>query len=90
MPTRDPANHPMIRSELTGEMLSTWSEEWRHETEAAYLLSLPPTHRNELLDGIPGGTGDDRGIRGVRRAAAVAELREAIDRLADIRRRNSH
>jgi hypothetical protein len=41
LPARDTANHNMVRSESIGEMISTCSEEWRHETKVAYLLSLP-------------------------------------------------
>jgi hypothetical protein len=43
--------------------------------------------RNTFLDGVQGGTGDQRGIKGVRGEMAVAELRLAIERLSETRRR---
>ena len=87
MPWRDTANHPLVKSEFTGQMISTWSEAWRHECEVANLLAMPLAKRNPFLDGVQGGTGDERGIKGVRGEAAVAELRTAIERFSDIRRR---
>lgn len=57
---------PLVKSEFTGLMISTWSEAWRHECEVAFLLAMPPAKRNPFLDGIQGGTGDDRGIKGPR------------------------
>ncbi|WP_425285545.1 DUF7696 family protein [Bosea vaviloviae] len=61
-------------------MVSTWSETWRHETEVACLLPL--AKRNTFLDGVPSGTGDERGVKGVRGESAVAELRAAVERNA--------
>lgn len=88
MPARDTANHNMVRSEFTGEMISTWSEQWRHETEVAYLLSLPLPQRNIFLDGVTGSTDrEERGIKGARGEAAVAALRAEILRLSEIRKR---
>lgn len=83
-----PSDPPMVLSELTGTLVSTWSEEWRHETEIAYLLAMPLPKRNIFLDGIAGSTDrEERGIKGVRGEAAVAALRTAIERLGEIRRR---
>jgi hypothetical protein len=87
MPWRNIANQPLVKSELSGQMVSTWSEAWRHECEIAYLLAMPLAKRNIFLDGVQGGTGDERGIKGVRGEMAVSELRAAIERLSEIRRR---
>lgn len=42
MTTRDLDNHPMAYSRLAGREVSTWSEEWKHECEIAYLARLSP------------------------------------------------
>lgn len=69
-------------SHLAGREVSTWSEEWRHECEIAYLLAMPTAKRNTFLDGVPGTTDrEERGIKGVRGEAAVAALRADISRL---------
>lgn len=88
MPARDFANHPLVRSEFTGQMISTHSEEWRHECEVAFLLAMPLAKRNIFLDGVSGSTDrEERGIKGVRGEAAVALLRSEIQRLTEIRQR---
>lgn len=72
---------------LANREVSTWSEEWRHECEVAHLLDMPIAARNLLLDGIQGGTHEERGIKGARGEAAVAQLRSEIARLAELRKR---
>lgn len=76
-----------IMSELTGQLVPIDSEEWRFECEVAYLLAVPPEDREFILEGVPGEVGYKAGLKGVRGEAAVAELRVAIERLAEIRRR---
>jgi hypothetical protein len=76
----------LVKSELSGDMIPIDSEEWWHECEVAFLLGLPEALRTEMLDGVPGSTArDNLGIIGARGAAAVAELRADIHRLARIR-----
>ncbi|AOO80738.1 DUF7696 family protein [Bosea vaviloviae] len=83
-----PDNPPLVYSHLAGREVSTWSEEWKHECEIAYLLELPPPARNAMLDGVTGSADRDaRGIKGVRGEAAVAALRAEIQRLSEIRKR---
>lgn len=48
---------------------------------------MPLAKRNTFLDGVPGGSGDERGIKGVRGEAAVIALRSEIERYEDIVRR---
>jgi hypothetical protein len=55
MPWRNIANQPLVKSELSGQMVSTWSEAWRHECEITYLLAMPLATRNIFLDGVQGG-----------------------------------
>lgn len=43
----------MVTSELTGQPVDTYSEEWRHECECRHILGLPDQHaRNNVLAGI--------------------------------------
>jgi hypothetical protein len=53
----------------------------------AHLLDMPIAARNLLLDGVRGGTHEERGIRGARGEAAVARLRAEIARLSELRKR---
>lgn len=46
-----PANPPMVFSVLAVREVSTWSEEWKHECEIAFLANMPLGKRNETLDG---------------------------------------
>lgn len=81
-----PANPPLAYSHLLGREVSTWSDQWKHECEVAYLLDMPVAARNLLLDGVTGGTFEERGIKGVRGEAAVAQLRSEIAKLSEIRK----
>ena len=86
MPSYPPANPPMVFSVLAGREVSTWSEEWKHECEIAFLASMPLGKRNETLDGVTGSQDRDaRGIKGIRGEAAVARLRSEIERFASLR-----
>lgn len=81
MPTYPPANPPKVFSRLAGREVSTWSEEWRHECEVAYLAGLPPEKLRAMLYGVQGGEGDaGRGLKHHRGDAAVAQLVGEIER----------
>jgi hypothetical protein len=41
----------MVFSVLAVREVSTWSEEWKHECEIAFLANMPLGKRNETLDG---------------------------------------
>lgn len=76
-----PADPPLAYSYLAGREVSTWSEEWKHECEIAYLAGLAPPKLSVMLDGVAGSTDrEERGIKGVRGEAAVATLRAEITR----------
>lgn len=77
---------PMAYSHLAGAEVSTWSEEWRHECEIAYLAGLTPPKLSVMLDGVAGSTDrEERGIKGVRGEAAVAALRVEIARFRQLK-----
>lgn len=61
----------MVYSRLAGREVSTWSEEWKHECEIAYLAAIPVGKRNVFLDGVQGGSGDERGIKVARRRSRL-------------------
>lgn len=76
-----PADPPMVYSHLAGREVSTWSEEWKHECEVAYLAAMTPAKLTEMMDGVPGATDrDQRGIKVIRTVAAADHLREEIKR----------
>jgi hypothetical protein len=73
---------PQARSELTGQMVDTSSEAWRHECEVSYMLGLSPGALKTYLEGGE----DGRGIIGHRGAAAAEHLKAEMGRLAAARR----
>lgn len=77
-----PENPPMRYSILAGREVSTWSEEWKHECEIAYLAALPTAQLMACLD----GTSESRGMKQARGEAAVVKLRAEIDRYASLKR----
>lgn len=63
-------------SEFTGEILDSRSEEWRHECECRYLLSLPSKFdRLEYID-----------VRRKRGAASADRLKDDTNKLYHIRK----
>jgi hypothetical protein len=81
-----PAEPPLAYSHLAGQEVSTWSEEWKHECEIAYLAGLAPPKLSVMLDGVVGSTDrEERGMKGVRGEAAVAVLRAEIARFRQLK-----
>ena len=76
-----PDNPPHVFSILAGCEVSTWSEEWKHECEIAYLAGMKPEKLKAMLYGMQGGEGDSvRGMKSHRGDAAVAQLVSEIER----------
>lgn len=81
MSSYPPADPPMAYSRLAGREVSTWSEEWKHECEIAYLAGMKPEKLRAMLYGAQGGEGESaRGIKAHRGDAAVAQLVSEIER----------
>lgn len=79
--TRDLDNHPIAYSRLAGREVSTWSEEWKHECEIAYLAGLKPDKLRAMLYGVQGAQDESAsGIKQKRGDAAVAQLVSEIER----------
>ncbi|MBB3019000.1 hypothetical protein FHR70_002054 [Microvirga lupini] len=74
-------------SELTGQPVSTWSEEWRIETEARTLLKMSKEQRDAFFNGRKDVDGKtvDRGVIGIRGLKAAEEIKATLERLQAIR-----
>lgn len=73
-------------SEITGEPVNTWSQEWALECEARHLLTLTDLQRHEWVYGKKGSTErDDRGLMQVRGEAGAKVVIEWVNRLIDAR-----
>jgi hypothetical protein len=70
-------------SELTGQPVNTWSEEWRIETEARTLLKMSKEQRDAFFNGRKDADGKtvDRGVIGIRGLKAAEEIRATMERL---------
>ena len=74
-------------SEFTGEPVSTWSEEWRIETEARTVLKMSKQERDVFFNGRKDENGKtiDRGVVGIRGAKAAEEIKATMERLQEAR-----
>ena len=78
-------------SELTGQPVSTWSEEWQHECEARAVLKMSKEERDRFFNGKKDADGKtiDRGVIALRGLKAAEDLKALCDRLQDARARRS-
>jgi hypothetical protein len=58
-------------SELTGQPVSTWSEEWQHECEARALMKMSKEEREGFLNRA-------KGLRGEKAAEHLKTLMERL------------
>jgi hypothetical protein len=74
-------------SELTGQPVNTWSEEWRIETEARTLLKMSKEQRDAFFNGRKDADGKtvDRGVTNIRGSKAAEDIRATMERLQEIR-----
>lgn len=72
-------------SELTGEPVNTWSEEWQRECEARAILKMSKAERDIFFNGQKDENGKtiERGIVFIRGAKAAEDLRSLMQRLLD-------
>ena len=70
-------------SELTGQPVSTWSEEWRIETEARALLKMSKAERDSFFNGRKDENGKfiDRGVINIRGLKAAEEIKAMMEQL---------
>jgi hypothetical protein len=74
-------------SEPTGQPVSTWSEEWRIETEAGAVLKMSKQERDVFFNGRKDENGKtiDRGLVGIRGPKAAEAIMETMRRLQEAR-----
>lgn len=81
MSSYPPASPPMAYSRLAGREVSTWSEEWKHECEIAYLAGMKPEKLRAMLYGVQGAQDESaRGIKSHRGDGEVAQIVSEIER----------
>lgn len=77
-------------SEITGQPVSTWSEEWQHECEARAVLNMSKTDRDAFFNGASSESGRrERGIISIRGPKAAETLRSYMEKLQEARSRRS-
>ncbi len=76
-------------SEITGEPVSTWSEEWQHECEGRAVLAMSKAERDVFFNGINDGERKERGIIAIRGQKAAELLRDYMERLLQARDRKA-
>jgi hypothetical protein len=74
-------------SEIIGEPVNTWSEEWQRECEARAILKMSKAQRDEFFNGKKDENGKllERGIVALRGAKAAEDLRSLMQQLLDAR-----
>lgn len=73
-------------SEITGQHVSTWSEEWQHECEARAVLAMSKTDRDAFFNGTTDENGrKERGIIAIRGQAAAEKLQGYMTRILEAR-----
>jgi hypothetical protein len=74
-------------SRLTGQPVSTWSEEWQHECEARAVLKMSKQERDTFFNGRKDENGKtvDRGVISIRGLKAAEDLRTLMERLQEAR-----
>ncbi|NBJ11603.1 DUF7696 family protein [Microvirga arsenatis] len=76
-------------SELTGQPVNTWSEEWRVECEVRALLKMSKAERDAFFNGRKDENGKsiDRGVVAIRGVKAAETLKALMEQLQEIRSR---
>jgi hypothetical protein len=74
-------------SELTGQPVSTWSEEWQHECEARAVLKMSKAERETFFNGKKDENGKsiERGVIAIRGLKAAEDLKALMERLQEAR-----
>ncbi|WP_230531115.1 DUF7696 family protein [Microvirga roseola] len=78
-------------SQLTAQPVSTWSEEWRVETEARAVLAMSNEQRDAFFNGRKDADGKtiDRGVIGIRGLKAAEEIKATVEKLQAARARRA-
>ncbi|WP_262031717.1 hypothetical protein [Microvirga sp. Mcv34] len=74
-------------SEITGQPVNTWSEEWQRECEARAILKMSKVERDEFFNGKKDENGKtlERGLIALRGPKAAENIRELMQQILDAR-----
>jgi hypothetical protein len=74
-------------SELRGQPVNTWSEDWQHETEARAILKMSKEEQDAFFSGRRDENGKTvgLGVIGIRGPQAAAIIRATMERLQAVR-----
>jgi hypothetical protein len=72
-------------SEITGQPVNTWSEEWRIETEARAILAMSKADGDVSFNGRKDENGkpSDRGLICIRGLKAAEDIRTVMEQLQE-------
>ncbi|WP_414476246.1 hypothetical protein [Microvirga sp. M2] len=81
------SREPTAISELTGQPVNTWSEEWQRECEARAILKMSKAERDAFFNGKTDENGKtiERGIVTLRGSKAAEDLKSLMQQLLDAR-----
>ncbi|MXQ12473.1 hypothetical protein GR328_13585 [Microvirga makkahensis] len=70
-------------SEITGQAVNTWSEEWQHECEARAVLKMSKEERDRFFNGKKDADGKtiDRGVISIRGLKSAEQIRTTVERM---------
>jgi hypothetical protein len=74
-------------SELAGQPVSTWSEEWQHECEARAVLKMSKAERETFFNSKKDENGKsiDRGAMTIRGLKVAEDLKALMEQLQAVR-----
>jgi hypothetical protein len=74
-------------SEITGQPVNTWSEQWQRECEARAVLKMSKAERDAFFNGTKDENGKtiERGIIFLRGEKAAEDLKSLLQQLLDAR-----
>jgi hypothetical protein len=70
-------------SEITGQPVSTWSEDWQHECEARAVLAMSKAERDAFFNGVNEEGWRERGVIALRGVQGAEKLRGYMERLQE-------
>ena len=72
-------------SEITGQPVNTWSEDWQHECEARAVLAMSKAEREAFFNGVNEEGRKERGVIALRGLQGAEKLRGYMERLQEAR-----
>ena len=72
-------------SEITGQPVNTWSEEWQHECEARAVLAMSKAERDAFFNAVNDENRKDRGVVAIRGMKAAEAVKAHMERIQEAR-----